>query len=174
MTETAKEQIKARLDKAIDVEKLSQRDTACFLNIPQCYISLIRNPKFWKNVTREAWEKTLAWINSGLTLRQYGEKHAKPSEINPEEKDQIIVEKNMDTDTPEPRTVTAEGAMVSLPYFNEVIQQHQVKVNELIKEIEALKNRPVQPIIQERQERQAVAIDLEINILINGKKFILS
>lgn len=69
MTPEAKYASVARLKKAMEIEKLSTKDTAGFLGLNPNYISMLLNKNLWKSLPAYAWERLFAWCNSGSTLR---------------------------------------------------------------------------------------------------------
>jgi len=77
MNDITKTNIKTKLDKAIESEELMINEVAQSLGLLSQYVSMIRNEKTWDKVSKGAWETVLNWINSGQTLKEYGEKHGK-------------------------------------------------------------------------------------------------
>lgn len=96
MNDIAKKSISEKFTKAVQTEKLQVKDAAMIIGIIPTYASMIRNEALWSKCPIPVWEKALAWVNSGQSLKVYGEKHghvlpAAPApgvkELTPEEKD---------------------------------------------------------------------------------------
>lgn len=92
MNDIAKQNVKDKMEKAFAHQVLTNTQGADLLGINACYISMIKNPAMWEKCPAHAWETVLAWINSGLDLRQYARKHGK--EVAPEKT--TVVEKKED------------------------------------------------------------------------------
>ena len=117
------------------------------LKINEVYVSMIRNEKFWPNCSAAAWDSVLTWINSGQSLKEYSEKHGKV--LSPE-KPRIELP---------PKVIAVKKA--------EVIPDNKKKP-----EITGPILTPAL-ICETREERQKISIDIEINLIINGKKITL-
>ena len=77
MNDIAKAQTQIRLVKAMEHESLKVVEAAQKLGILSNYISMIKNEKTWDQCPLKAWEAVLTWINSGQSLKEYGDKHGK-------------------------------------------------------------------------------------------------
>lgn len=71
MNEIAKKAASARLRKAMELEKLSTKDTAGCLGLNPSYISMFLNEKTLKKCPAHAFERLLHWCNHGTTLKGY-------------------------------------------------------------------------------------------------------
>ena len=95
MNDIAKNSTKERLERAIEKENLLAQDVAAIFGMAPSYISWIKNPKYWDKVGDHFWDKALAWVNSGQSLKEYSQKHGKA--LPPEKKKTLppvlIVEK---------------------------------------------------------------------------------
>ena len=69
MNVIAKQAAVARLRKAMELEKLSTKDTAGCLGLNPNYISMVLNEKLWIKCPAYVWERLCAWCNSGSMLR---------------------------------------------------------------------------------------------------------
>jgi len=95
MNDTAKTNIKTRLEKAMESEGIGTNDAARILGISPTYISMIKNPNNWIKCSISGWEAVLKWVNSGQGLKEYSEKHGKviiESHKPEEEKKEVIGE----------------------------------------------------------------------------------
>lgn len=77
MNDTAKSLTKLRVLNAMKEENLSNKEAADAIGIPGNYLSMIKNPKQWPKCPAKAWEAALRWVNSGQRLLEYKEKHGK-------------------------------------------------------------------------------------------------
>ncbi len=76
MNEIAKKNIQEKLEKAMTEEVITPGNAAKLLRLPPSYISMIRNEKSWRGCSESGWNTVLLWINSGVSMREYAEKHA--------------------------------------------------------------------------------------------------
>jgi hypothetical protein len=192
MNDIAKKATMEKLLHTIEVEKLeSKSEIARKLGIRSNYISMILNEKQWPHCPKSAWEGVLNWLNSGWTLRQYAEKYPAPAEVKT-----ILVPKpieiNMPTDLQE-KIKEADKQMDAI--LKEPVKKHPkpYPVNgDDIKEMhgatpdtshpaeqiirEAVKSHPLAvEALQPKQEftdtaRLKIALDIEINLVVNGHK----
>jgi len=143
MNEIAKTNIKTKLDKAIESEKIAINEVANSIGILPQYISMIRNEKTWDKVSKGAWESILNWINSGQTIKEYGKKHGK---VCPEKHEPL------------------QGTVISKIITEPVTHKKSDSKNNL--------TAPDLPEYLEEIEtvRLKIALDMEINLFINGQK----
>lgn len=52
----------------MELEKLSSKETGGFLGLNPMYVSMALNKDLWTKMPAYAWERILAWCNSGSTL----------------------------------------------------------------------------------------------------------
>jgi len=71
MNVIAKQAAAARLRKAMELEKLSTKNTASCLGLNPTYISMFLNEKLWIKIPAYAFERLIAWCNSGSLLRSW-------------------------------------------------------------------------------------------------------
>ena len=147
MNEIAKTQTQTRLVKAMEHEGLRPSETAEKLGIMANYISMIKNQKMWDKCPAKAWDAVLTWVNSGQSLKEYGEKHGK---VLPEKKYEL------------PPKVVA----VKQPETKDV--EIKIKPEAYERRIKELTDKQVV-----KEERQKINIDIEINLIINGKRITL-
>ena len=77
MNDIAKQSIKIKLEKAIASEGLSKSEVAEVLGFHPSYISWFGNPKYWDKLGNFFWDKTLPWVNSGQSLKEFQKKKGK-------------------------------------------------------------------------------------------------
>jgi len=147
MNDIAKTNIKERLEKAIESEKLLAQDVASIFGLHPSYISWIKNPKYWERCPVSFWDKLLLWANSGQGLREYAEKHGK---VLPEKQEHETIISSVD------KTLLSEEPRI------------KVKPGVLEKRMKELALRDSMAV--NKPENQKIIIDIEINLIINGKK----
>ena len=218
INEVAKQNCQSRIYIALAKEDLKNSEAGEILGVAVYDLLHIKNREHWGKVSTMAWNKVLAWVNSGQTLREYAVKHGKfmPEKVGsmpsivlievPTMKDGKLAYKNSEGEELAPAPVPApentihddlaikplhEGKRefreetISMSYFNQVTREHREQVVKLLaersdleKRIAELENNVPEIVsgkpMDQPDEHRAVAIDLEINILINGKKFSLS
>ncbi len=69
MNVIAKQAAAGRLRKAMELEKLSTKETAVCLGLNPQYVSMFLNEKLWPKCPAYAFERLIAWCNSGSTLK---------------------------------------------------------------------------------------------------------
>jgi len=84
MNVIAKQAAVARLRKAMELEKLSTKETAGCLGLNPTYVSMFFNEKLWKKCPACAFERLLHWCNHGTTLKSYN--HPEGTHIQAEKK----------------------------------------------------------------------------------------
>ena len=173
MNDIAKKSISEKFTKAVQTEKLQVKDAAMAIGIMPTYASMIRNEALWGKCPIPVWDKALAWVNSGQSLKVYGEKHghvlpAAPApgvkELTPEKKDSLgrpyngieeALKGRQSEWTPEERKALAESMFPTKKAEKDFIQ-------------------PIDPDPEVRQytesARLKVCLDIEINLVINGQK----
>ena len=77
MTDQFKEITKVKVLDAMIAEGLTNKEAAEAIGIPDNYLSMIKHPDQWPKCPAQAWVKTVNWLNSGQTLREYAVKHGK-------------------------------------------------------------------------------------------------
>jgi len=152
MNDIAKTQTQTRLVKAMEHEGLRPSEAAEKLGIMANYISMIKNEKMWDKCPAKAWDAVLLWANSGQTIKEFGEKHGKV--LSPEKHielpPKVIAIKKPDNDfksikvTPENKDkVELDARLSNHPFFSG------------------------------KPDNQKISIDIEINLIINGKRIVL-
>ena len=164
MNDIAKNSTKERLERAIEKENLLAQDVAAIFGMAPSYISWIKNPKYWDKVGDHFWDKVLAWVNSGQSLKEYSQKHGK--ELPPEKSVKLKI------------TTAGELNPEAFP-----IQLREESANfkpvdftpELKDKIETAERLSKHPYFSGVEEQvQKIRIDIEINLVINGQKIKLA
>ena len=97
INDIAKKAVQEKLLKAMIEESLTPGNVAKLLRLFPSYISMIKNEKYWRKCSESAWSMVLSWINTGLPMREYAEKHAefiestRPKRKKKEEKTEITL-----------------------------------------------------------------------------------
>lgn len=158
-----RKEISEALREAMNKEDLHSRATATALNLNPCYISMALNPKSWDSMSNPAWLRLEEWYETREAIPLFkipdGEEIWKPKERysgerkeaismglrapnKNKEEDKKIVEKVKKTDPPP-------------------VQDKQVK---------EVKTKPEQKQEFTDAVRLKVALDIEINLVVNGQK----
>jgi hypothetical protein len=147
MNNTSKENVMTRLKNALENESIKTSEAGKILGTNPIYISMIKNPDTWKNVPKSAWEIVLKWINTGQKLKEYSIKHGK-----------VILEKNNYADP----LILIKDEEKSL---KSEINNNEGKIANL--------NDDVSETFNVSDSYAKIHIDIEINLIINGKRLIL-
>lgn len=158
LNEIAKRSAAGRLAKAMQLEKLGPSDAARHLNILAQYISMSKQEKFWSKMPKSAWDRIMHWCNTGETIHHYKppielpakEIARKPAEVKPKE------------------TVKPD-----LDFIQPIDPEPEVQKEQLIQELsKSVHINPVQQLT-DTDARLKISLDIEINLMINGKKITL-
>jgi hypothetical protein len=143
MNDIVKTSIKTKLESAMARERLKPSETARIFGIHPNYVSMIKNPDTWMKCPNSAWESILTWVNSGQGLIEWSEKHGKVLPEKHEPMQEIVISK-----VPGKKAVKTPA-----------IQKQPFEVK---------------PPVPEQQftdtARLKVALDIEINLVVNGQK----
>lgn len=193
MNDICKQSTMERLSHKIEVEKLKTSEIGRGLGISPNYISMILNEKHWKKCPKSAWERVLNFINSGYTLSQYAEKCPahKPEEVKEDSKPEHpivrvkpealearkkeLAEREKPTEV---KTVLVPRPIeLNIPpEVAEKIKEADRQMDEILKERKPKVTHPLAvEAIQPKQEftdtaRLKIALDIEINLVVNGHK----
>lgn len=190
MTEQDKKELSCLLIEAMDREDLHTGQAARFLNLNPMYVSMARSEKSWKAIGAAPWVRIEEWARTRQKLSEFkipeGEEiwvRPQKDETKGEHKPQAAAETVSVT---EPLKFDDTGVLVSKEQFaqySDYAQRLQAlekqtayfeKATEyLIKENEAL-SRPMPPVQELHPltgvQRTNLAIDIEINLVINGQR----
>ena len=171
MNDIAKKSISEKFTKAVQTEKLQVKDAAMIIGIMPAYASMMRNEALWGKCPIPVWEKALAWVNSGQSLKVYGEKHghvlpAAPApgvkELTPEEIKSLGRPYKADDEGWRPKWTPKEEEAI----FSESLAMAKKAEKDFIQPIDP------DPAVRQYTEsaRLKVCLDIEINLVINGQK----
>lgn len=71
ISDLTKQLVAARLKEALEKESLSNKEAGEILGVMPQYLSMMKNPNFWKNVSKRNWKILNDWRSSGVPLRCY-------------------------------------------------------------------------------------------------------
>lgn len=157
MTDQFKEITKVKVLDAMIAEGLTNKEAAEAIGIQGNYLSMIKHPDQWPKCPAQAWVKTVNWVNSGQTLKEYAVKHGK---VRPDPESQPVEEPH--------------------PPQEPVIKVKPEVIRKRIEEL-ANKRKITAPLKVEKAEppegdhftdtaRLKVCLDVEINLSVNGQK----
>lgn len=141
MTDQFKEITKVKVLDAMIAEGLTNKEAASAIGIPGNYLSMIKHPDQWPKCPAQAWVKTVNWVNSGQTLKEYAVKHGK---VRPD---------------PEPTQEAPQKRIEELANKRKITAP--LKVEKAI---------PSPGTDFTDTARLKVCLDVEINLLVNGQK----
>lgn len=167
MNDIAKTSTKTKLISAMEREQLRPAEVARVLGIRDNYVSMMRNEKQWDHCPASAWDATLRWINSGQTLTEFGEKHGKVVPEIPQKHE--LPPKVVKVEKPEQKMKQEDVGVKKI-----VIERSDkgIKIDgaKLSGNIWANNDSEREFKISPPEQHQKVSIDIEINLIINGKK----
>ena len=160
MNEIARKATADKFLRALEKEQLSKAEGGACIGFSAAYVSYLLNEKYWDRLGIY-WDKILAWVNSGQSLKEYSEKHGK---VLPAEK-------------PVKLKITTAGELDPKAFPKNTIEASDIKSDPvLVKEAQKLKEQwdeaPWRRVPNE--EVQKIRIDIEINLVINGQKIKLA
>jgi len=150
ITDTQKYLVSGKLKVQRENERIANVDAARNLGIPANYVSMICNPAQWEKCPAWAWNKANNWYNSGQKLSEYSVAHS-------------AVEK-----------LIAETKQAMQETAKEVQKEAQRKDDEKpIAPLAVEENIPAPDVQFTDTARLKVALDIEINLVVNGQKVLL-
>jgi len=93
MNDIAKKSTADRFLKAVEAEHLSKAAGGALIGLAPAQVSYLFNESYWNRLGNVYWDKVLHWVNSGVSLKTYGEKHhveVDPSEITEVEFEEVV------------------------------------------------------------------------------------
>lgn len=175
-----KQAISDALREAILRANLSSGQTARILNLNPCYISMAQNKKCWNSMGKASWLRLEEWINtreplSGFVIPE-GEIIWKPKEKEKNEavKEAVFAKKTDEEKKEKPVNTSAVPDPAFCVSRDEKLQEAYNEIARLEKEVEELVcltkavpdlDTSIGDII-----RQKLAVDIEINLVINGQR----
>lgn len=181
ITDTQKQLVSDKLRRQRENEHISNTDTGRNLGIPANYVSMMCNPEQWEKCPAPAWNKVNTWYNSGQKLSEYSTAHAAVSprqaeELKPEVKKVLVAEVK--------EALREKGAELTKA-GNELLKAFQKPTEIFTPETrskETQKPAGYNLVIKEPEyapqpnqqftdtARLKVALDIEINLVVNGQK----
>jgi len=128
---------KATADKflsAIKKEGLSKKEAGASIGLIPAQVSYLFNDKYWERLGNTYWDRVLAWVNSGQSLKEYSEKHGK---VVAETKPEKSVSKTNETVPDKPKTVLKTSELGSYPRQNiagELVYKEKITLIDLLQE----------------------------------------
>ena len=161
MNEIAKKATADKFLRALEKEQLSKAEAGACIGFTPANVSYLLNEKYWDRLGIY-WDKILAWVNSGQSLREYSEKHGK---VLPPEK-------------PVKLKITTAGEL-DPKAFSGKKEPPEIKAVDFTPEmkdkIESAERLAKHPYFSDvNEEVQKIRIDIEINLVINGQKIKLA
>lgn len=157
MTDQFKEITKVKVLDAMIAEGLTNKEAASAIGIPGNYLSMIKHPDQWPKCPAQAWVKTVNWVNSGQTLREYAVKHGR---FKPD------IDERPAEDQPPP----LEPAIRVKPEALEKRRKELAKERKITAPLKVEKAIPSPGTDFTDTARLKVCLDVEINLLVNGQK----
>lgn len=186
ITESQKHAISEKLNRAIEAEHIMLTEAARNLGTSSNYLSMIRYPKQWPRCAKSGWEAVYQWANSGQKIREYSTAHGRT--MMPEVKQKLVAEvKEALKETDKELTNTGNQLIKELQRNEDKNLDKMVENTEIqaIKELAAEKPAAnisttaplaVESVLPEPGQqftdtaRLKVALDIEINLVVNGQK----
>ena len=162
MNEIAEKSAIAKLMKAMEEEKIGTLFTAKQLGVKDLYITYLKNEKYRKFISQEAWERILKWCNSGKSIKEYKleQYYHLPVKDNAYEKVVNEVEKN--TPAEEVSKLTDDA-----PELKRDSKEQKDDFTDFFKtEIEKINKSPLQPV----PKTINCSIYINLHILLNGQE----
>jgi hypothetical protein len=199
MKPTNRKEISEALKEAMNKEDLHTRDAAKYLNINPCYISMAQNPNSWDSMGKASWIRLEEWFNTNSKIALFeippGEEiwvprekpikqdnadaviktvekvpkfKDKPSKLSKKDDEpakfnyDFLKGKNLQIDEEE-GLLKIKEAISAFKSATEPWIEISKGVGELAKHYKARVQNPT-------ETRQLIAIDIEINLVVNGQK----
>lgn len=154
MNDIARSATADKFSRAMEHEKLTKAEAGACIGFMPPQVSYIFNEKYWPRLGPSGWETLLRWVNSGQTLKEYSEKHGK-----------VLPEKPVKHIELPPKVIAVKPAEIK-----------PIKVTPENKEkVETAERLSKHPYFTGEQtvNSSKICIDIEINLIINGKKITL-
>ena len=181
MNPASRQMIMEALKEAMSKEELHTRGAAQDLNLNPCYVSMALNPKSWDSMGKAPWIRLAEWFNTREPLGSFqipdGEEIWKPRERDPaaritEPKTPKKVKKEKRSDELK-ETVKHKGRLMTQQELEDMLEKQNIKDHgpEWDAPFRA------KPLATEQHftdtARLKIALDIEINLVINGHKISL-
>lgn len=172
-----KKEIAARLKEALLAEHLYNAQAAKCLNLIPNYITMMLNHRMWDHCPAKAWNRTEEALSLGKISEfkiPKGEKIVDGVKAYKKKGNALITATEPEKKDPQPSLEEGQEPVISPTYDNykEQCDNYLKTIRELLKEKEELRT-----IISDNTERtdpRKVSIDIEINLIINGRKVLIA
>ena len=179
MNEIAKKATADKFLRALEKEQLSKAEVGACIGVTPGQVSYYFNEKYWAKLGITYWDKLLAWVNSGQSLKEYSQKHGK---VLPQEKPvklKITTAGELDPKAfPEKKKIIdpLAEALWQKSVDNVAKEKQELEEKAFHEEIQKLKKElDKSPLVRvPNEEVQKIRIDIEINLIINGQKIKLA
>jgi len=183
LTETQKHAISEKLNRAIEAEHIMLTEAARNLGTSANYLSMIRYPKQWPRCAKSGWEAVHQWANSGQKIKEYSTAHGRTM-MTPEVKKVLVEETKQALKEMDKELTNTGNQLIKELHRNEnesltkMVENAEIQaIKELASEkpaghdiiIKAPEYVPEVPVLTDTA-RLKVALDIEINLVVNGQK----
>lgn len=172
-----KKELSTLLSQAISREEIRTGDAARFLNLNPCYITMMQNEKHWDSAGKAPWDRLILWKEQRCKISEF--KIPEGEEIWIPKKQMIIKDNQVPKFKEKPtKTINQDNKppkfnydFLNDPTFLNIKEKEAEMMDRIGQEIEKIAQKFKVPAIQFADPvRQKVAIDIEINLVINGQK----
>lgn len=173
MTDQFKEITKVKVLDAMIAEGLTNKEAASAIGIPGNYLSMIKHPDQWPKCPAQAWVKTVNWVNSGQTLREYAVKHGKVRPDPENQPEKIPAPPDFPADRIEKGSDPLDGKGSLYVRNNPKVKTKKRSWEKVIDDYKKERGITFDPSFPEAEPdtaRLKVCLDVEINLLVNGQK----
>lgn len=192
MNSPSKKEISDALREAMNREEINTRAAAAALNLNPCYISMCLNPNSWDSMAKAAWERIEEWFYTRDLLELFsipeGEEIWKPKEKEEgqkgrkgeEEKEEKSGERKAESeDKREGKNVVKKAvphdSFLKIKEEKAAFAEGKKEVDELVKKhIPQIPTHSIAAPQFTDAVRIKVALDIEINLIVNGQKVRIS
>lgn len=175
ITESQKHAISEKLNRAIEAEHIMLTEAARNLGTSSIYLSMIRYPKQWPRCAKSGWEAVYQWANSGQKLSEFSVQHGAVSprqaeELKPEVKKVLVEEMKEELKKEEVRQKAIKAIQETGKIFMDEAKKKEAD------NISTTAPLAVESVLPEPGQqftdtaRLKVALDIEINLVVNGQK----
>ena len=151
MNDIAKKATADKFLRALEKEQLSKTEAGACIGFSAPNVSYLFNEKYWDRLGITYWDKLLAWVNSGQSLKEYSEKHGKVLTVKSPPEPKVT-----DPDTEKKETVPESGKTVPEPLIkikHGVLEKRKEEI--ATKERRASRGEMVDMLIEEKESLRA-------------------
>ena len=124
MNEIAKKATADKFLKALEKENLSKAVAGMYIGLTPVQVSYLFNEKYWDRLGIIYWDKVLAWLNSGYTLKEYPKHHPEAAHA--------VADKILNEELPEhiAEGIPASDNEIMEPEFEEEVIHSPVNISD--------------------------------------------